>query len=65
MLICKRFAPEGQFIFVSKLVDYNQYILFINDCPPISFDFSGLTKYAKIPLPVSTSIHSNIRVDTV
>lgn len=52
-------------MFVLKAVDYNQYILFIIDCPHILFDVSGLTKYAIIPLPVSTSIHSNIRVDTV
>ena len=52
MRFCKKFAPEGQFILVSKAVGYNQYILFIICCPPILFDFSDLTKYAKIPLPI-------------
>ena len=52
-------------MFVLKAVDYNQYILFINDCPPISFDFSGLTKYARIPLPIDTYNRSNIGNDMV
>lgn len=65
MLFCKRFAPEGQFIFVLKAVDYNQYILFINDCPHILFDFSDLTKYARIPLPIDTYNRSNIGNDMV
>lgn len=52
-------------MFVSKAVSYNQYILFINDCPPISFDFSGLTKYAIIPLPIDTRNRSNISNDMV
>ena len=40
-------------MFVLKAVYYNQYILFINDCPHILFDFSGLTKYAIISLPIA------------
>lgn len=52
-------------MFMLKAVDYNQYILFINDCPPISFDFSDLTKYARIPLPIDTYNHSNIDNDMV
>ena len=31
----------------------DQYILFINYCPHILFDFSGLTKYAIISLPIA------------
>ena len=52
-------------MFVLKAVGYNQYILFINDCPPISFDFSGLTKYAIIPLPINTYNRPNIGNDMV
>ena len=63
MRFCKKFAPEGQFIFVSKVVDYNQYILFIIYCLPSSFNFSDLTKYAIIPLPIDTYNHSNIGND--
>ena len=47
-------------MFVLKAVVYNPYILFINDCPLILISFSGLTKYARIPLPIDTYNHSNI-----
>ena len=52
-------------MFVLKAVDYNQYILFINDCPPNSFDFSDLTKYARIPLPINTYNRLNMGNDMV
>ena len=50
-------------MFVSKAVSYNQYILFINDCPLILLDFSDLTNYAKIPLPIDTYNRSNMGND--
>ena len=52
-------------MFVLKAVGYNQYILFIIYCPPNSFDFSDLTKYAKNSTAYRMSIRSNVRVNMV